>query len=154
MPRPISSYIVQRFEMDPATLKRLDETIEWGEMFHGKAKNYRKDGTYFEEEWKVPPAGSDGEVDCCMAVQREARQYSVIHCLLHGWRLVDDALAFKGVTKRNGRALKVPHNDKKKHQGKIMICDYERERANVIQPKVASKSTAMALRRTARRKYR
>lgn len=65
--------VLQGPDTDPATLNRLDETIERGETFHGKAINYRKDGTRFEMEWKVTPLGSDGDAEYYMAVQREAR---------------------------------------------------------------------------------
>jgi len=64
--------VLQGSKTDTATLKRLDETVERGETFHGKAINYRQDGTPFEMEWKVTPLGSDGDADYYMAVQREA----------------------------------------------------------------------------------
>ena len=64
--------LLQGSETDPATLKLLDETVKRGETFHGKAINYRKDGTSFEMEWKVTSVGSDGDADYYMAVQREA----------------------------------------------------------------------------------
>lgn len=65
--------ILQGPETDRATLKRLDETVERGETFHGTAVNYRKDGTPFDMEWKVAYAGSDATAEYYLAVQREAR---------------------------------------------------------------------------------
>ena len=65
--------MLQGADTDPAVLKRLDETVERGETFHGTAVNYRKDGTPFEMEWKVSFAGSDGDAEYYIAVQREAR---------------------------------------------------------------------------------
>ena len=65
--------VLQGSDTDPATLRRLDETVERGETFHGTAINYRQDGTPFEMEWKVTFAGSDEDADYYLAVQREAR---------------------------------------------------------------------------------
>jgi PAS domain S-box-containing protein len=65
--------VLQGSDTDPATLKRLDETVARGETFHGTAVNYRKGGTPFDMEWKVSFAGSDDVADYYLAVQREAR---------------------------------------------------------------------------------
>jgi len=65
--------VLQGADTDPAVLKRLDETVERGETFHGTATNYRKNGTPFQMEWKVSFAGSDDTAEYYVAVQREAR---------------------------------------------------------------------------------
>jgi len=64
--------VLQGSDTDPDTLKRLEDTVARGETFHGKATNYRKDGTPFTKEWKVTPVGNDGTADYYLAVQREA----------------------------------------------------------------------------------
>lgn len=65
--------LLQGSETDATVLERLNATVKRGETFHGKAVNYRKDGTAFEMEWKVTPLGADGEANYYLAVQREAR---------------------------------------------------------------------------------
>lgn len=65
--------VLQGTETDAAVLERLNATVQRGETFHGKAVNYRKDGTPFQMEWKVTPLGADGETNYYLAVQREAR---------------------------------------------------------------------------------
>lgn len=65
--------MLQGPQTDSAVLKRLDETVKQGETFHGRATNYRKDGSSFEMEWKVMPLGEVDGVAHYLAVQREAR---------------------------------------------------------------------------------
>ncbi|WP_245675904.1 PAS domain-containing protein [Halofilum ochraceum] len=65
--------MLQGPQTDSAVLKRLDETVKQGETFHGRATNYRKDGSAFEMEWKVTPLGEVDGVAHYLAVQREAQ---------------------------------------------------------------------------------
>lgn len=64
--------MLQGSQTDSAVLTRLDETVKRGETFHGRAINYRKDGSPFEMEWKVMPLGEVDGVAHYVAVQREA----------------------------------------------------------------------------------
>jgi hypothetical protein len=50
----------------------LNKNIEAGELFHGQAINYRKDGTEFMMDWKIAPIKNDKEVIThYLAIQRE-----------------------------------------------------------------------------------
>jgi PAS domain S-box-containing protein len=65
--------ILQGPKTDPSVLKRLRETLARGEEFHGRAINYRKDGSEFMMEWKITPVrNAQGEVIHYVAVQRDA----------------------------------------------------------------------------------
>lgn len=67
-----SPAMLQGEKTDPAVLADLREKIERGEIFHGKAYNYRKDGSTFMMEWKIVPIrGVGGEIANYLAIQRE-----------------------------------------------------------------------------------
>jgi PAS domain S-box-containing protein len=67
-----SPAMLQGERTDPAVLADLREKIERGEIFHGKAYNYRKDGSTFMMEWKIVPIrGVGGEIANYLAIQRE-----------------------------------------------------------------------------------
>jgi PAS domain S-box-containing protein len=64
--------LLQGPETDPAVLRRLNEDITAGRLFHGRAVNYRKDGSTFLMEWKIAPIrGAEGEITHYLAIQRE-----------------------------------------------------------------------------------
>jgi PAS domain S-box-containing protein len=64
--------LLQGPETDPAVLRRLREDITAGRLFHGRAVNYRKDGSTFLMEWKIAPIrGEKGEITHYLAIQRE-----------------------------------------------------------------------------------
>ena len=65
--------ILQGDDTDPGVLKRLQEEISRGEVFHGRAINYRKDGTPFMMDWKIVPIRSAGdEITHYLAIQQNA----------------------------------------------------------------------------------
>ena len=53
--------ILQGEATDPEVLQRLKEEISRGEVFHGQAINYRKDGSEFLMDWKIVPIRSAGD---------------------------------------------------------------------------------------------
>jgi hypothetical protein len=53
------------------TLQRLNQNIADGELFHGVAINYRKDGSEFMMEWKIAPIRNQkDEISHYLAIQR------------------------------------------------------------------------------------
>lgn len=63
---------LQGADTDRAELKRLEADLDADRPFHGKAVNYRKDGSKFMMEWTVQRVAEiDGET-FYVAVQREA----------------------------------------------------------------------------------
>jgi PAS domain S-box-containing protein len=74
--------VLQGPNTEQDVLSRLDRKLSAGEVFHGRATNYRKDGSEFTMEWKVIPVGpggteaggdsSGGGQTYHVAVQREA----------------------------------------------------------------------------------
>jgi len=68
-----SPVILQGPKTDPAVLERLSRDIEAGRVFHGRAVNYRKDGSEFMMEWKIAPIrNADDAITHYLAIQREA----------------------------------------------------------------------------------
>ena len=68
-----SPSILQGSETDPAVLERLNRNLAQGEMFFGKAINYRKDGSTFMMEWKIAPIRNEkNKITHYLAIQREA----------------------------------------------------------------------------------
>ena len=68
-----SPSILQGPDTDPEVLKRLSHDLEEGTLFHGKAINYRKDGSQFMMEWKIAPIRNEqDEITHYLAIQREA----------------------------------------------------------------------------------
>jgi PAS domain S-box-containing protein len=67
-----SPSILQGPETDPEVLKRLNQSIADGMLFHGQAVNYRKDGSEFMMEWKIAPSRNEkNEITHYLAIQRE-----------------------------------------------------------------------------------
>jgi PAS domain S-box-containing protein len=57
---------------DPEVLKRLNQSIKDGVLFHGQAINYRRDGSEFMMEWKIAPIRNEkDEITHYLAIQRE-----------------------------------------------------------------------------------
>jgi PAS domain S-box-containing protein len=67
-----SPVILQGPKTDPAVLERLSRDIEAGRVFHGRAVNYRKDGSEFMVEWKIAPIrNAMGEIRHYLAIQKD-----------------------------------------------------------------------------------
>jgi len=67
-----SPVILQGPNTDPAVLERLSRDIEAGRVFHGRAVNYRKDGSEFMMEWKIAPIRNAlGEIHHYLAIQKD-----------------------------------------------------------------------------------
>jgi PAS domain S-box-containing protein len=70
-----SPAILQGPKTDPAVIERLNNEISAGLLFHGKAINYRKDGSEFMMEWKIAPVRNDKEeITHYLAIQREVAE--------------------------------------------------------------------------------
>ena len=69
-----SPSILQGSKTDPKVLERLNRNLAQGELFFGKAINYRKDGSAFMMEWKIAPIRNEkDEITHYLAIQREAK---------------------------------------------------------------------------------
>ena len=67
-----SPSILQGPNTDKEVLDRLNQNISDGELFHGRAINYRKDGSEFMMEWKIAPIQNEkDEASHYLAIQRE-----------------------------------------------------------------------------------
>jgi len=67
-----SPVILQGPKTDPAVLERLSQDIMAGRLFHGRAVNYRKDGSEFMMEWKIAPIRNvEGEISHYLAIQKD-----------------------------------------------------------------------------------
>ncbi len=67
-----SPSMLQGPKTDSSVLAQLSRDLEKGNMFHGRAVNYRKDGTEFIMEWKVLPIHKDnGEIGHYLAIQKD-----------------------------------------------------------------------------------
>ena len=67
-----SPSILQGPKTDAEVLKRLNQNVADGELFHGRAINYRKDGSEFMMEWKIAPKKKKkDEITHYLAIQRE-----------------------------------------------------------------------------------
>ena len=67
-----SPSILQGPNTDAEVLKRLNRNVAEGELFHGRAINYRKDGSEFMMEWKIAPICNEkDEITHYLAIQRE-----------------------------------------------------------------------------------
>lgn len=67
-----SPTILQGPMTDPEVLDRLSRQIRAGEVFHGQAVNYRKDGSTFMMEWKIVPIrNATQEITHYLAIQRD-----------------------------------------------------------------------------------
>jgi PAS domain S-box-containing protein len=66
-----SPTILQGPKTDRDVLDRLRRDISEGKIFHGRAVNYRKDGSEFIMEWKIAPVRNEnGEITHYLAIQR------------------------------------------------------------------------------------
>ena len=67
-----SPSILQGPKTDAEVLKRLNQNVADGELFHGRAINYRKDGSEFMMEWKIAPIRNEkDEITHYLAIQRD-----------------------------------------------------------------------------------
>ncbi len=70
-----SPSMLQGPNTDRTVLKRLNDDLENGDIFHGKAINYRKDGSEFMMEWKILPIQNDaGKPSHYLAIQKDVTQ--------------------------------------------------------------------------------
>lgn len=64
--------ILQGPKTDAAVLNRLRQDLAAGNLFHGEAVNYRKDGSEFIMEWKIVPIRNENdETSHYLAIQRD-----------------------------------------------------------------------------------
>ena len=67
-----SPSILQGPKTDPKVLERLRRDIGAGRLFHGRAINYRKDGSEFMMEWKIAPIrDAAGKISHYLAIQKD-----------------------------------------------------------------------------------
>jgi PAS domain S-box-containing protein len=67
-----SPVILQGPKTDPTVLERLSQDIKAGRLFHGRAVNYRKDGSEFMMEWKIAPIRNAlGHISHYLAIQKD-----------------------------------------------------------------------------------
>jgi PAS domain S-box-containing protein len=67
----MSPAILQGPKTDMDVISKLGGDIEAGRVFHGRAINYRKDGSEFMMEWKIAPIRNEKEeITHYMAIQR------------------------------------------------------------------------------------
>jgi PAS domain S-box-containing protein len=67
-----SPSILQGPKTDPEVIKRLNQNIADGELFHGQTVNYRRDGSEFMMEWKIAPIRNEtDEITHFLAIQRD-----------------------------------------------------------------------------------
>ena len=67
-----SPSILQGPKTDQKALERLNIDISQGRTFHGRAINYRKDGTEFMMEWKIAPVRNERKnITHYLAIQRD-----------------------------------------------------------------------------------
>jgi PAS domain S-box-containing protein len=69
-----SPSVLQGPKTDKEVLERLNQNIADGELFHGQAINYRKDGSEFMMDWKIAPIRNEkDEITHYPAIQREVK---------------------------------------------------------------------------------
>lgn len=67
-----SPTMLQGQKTDPEVLDRLRREVAAGEIFHGQAINYRKDGSEFMMEWKIVPIrNAADQITHYLAIQRD-----------------------------------------------------------------------------------
>ena len=70
-----SPAILQGPKTDPEVVERLDEDISQGKLFHGRAINYRRDGSEFMMEWKIAPIRNEkNDITHYLAIQRDVSE--------------------------------------------------------------------------------
>ena len=66
-----SPSILQGPKTDMEVIDRLNMDIRQGRVFHGRAINYRKDGSEFMMQWKIAPINNDkNEITHYLAIQQ------------------------------------------------------------------------------------
>jgi PAS domain S-box-containing protein len=72
-----SPAFLQGPKTDQTVIKQLNADITAGKLFHGKAINYRRDGSEFMMEWKIVPIRNDkDQVTHHLAIQRDVTNRS------------------------------------------------------------------------------
>jgi len=67
-----SPSVLQGPKTDAKVLERLEQDISVGRLFHGRAVNYRKDGSEFMMEWKIAPIrNAEDEISHYLAIQKD-----------------------------------------------------------------------------------
>lgn len=67
-----SPAFLQGPKTDPDVIARLGREIEKGQLFHGRAVNYRKDGSEFMMEWKIVPIrNAFNDISHYLAIQKD-----------------------------------------------------------------------------------
>jgi PAS domain S-box-containing protein len=67
-----SPSMLQGPNTDGEVIQRLNQNIKDGELFHGQAVNYRRDGSEFMMEWKIAPIRNErDEITHFLAIQRD-----------------------------------------------------------------------------------
>ena len=67
-----SPSILQGPKTDQKVIERLNADISEGKLFHGRAINYRQDGTEFMMEWKIAPIRNEkNDITHYIAIQRD-----------------------------------------------------------------------------------
>ena len=67
-----SPAFLQGPKTDPDVIARLGREIEAGKLFHGRAVNYRKDGSEFMMEWKIVPIrNAIKDISHYLAIQKD-----------------------------------------------------------------------------------
>ncbi len=68
-----SPAMLQGPKTDPVVIERLGRDIAEGKLFHGRAINYRKDGSEFMMEWKIVPIrNAFDDITHYLAIQKDA----------------------------------------------------------------------------------
>ncbi len=67
----LSPAMLQGPKTDPEVIERLSRDLAKGQLFHGRAINYRKDGSEFMMEWKIVPIrNAFNDVSHYLAIQK------------------------------------------------------------------------------------
>ncbi|MDJ0802029.1 MAG: PAS domain-containing protein [Desulfobacterales bacterium] len=67
-----SPAMLQGPKTDADVISRLGREIEDGKLFHGRAVNYRKDGSEFMMEWKIVPIrNAFNDISHYLAIQKD-----------------------------------------------------------------------------------
>lgn len=84
-----SPSILQGEKTEQHVLDDLKNKIHTGKIYHGKTRNYRKDGSEFIMEWKIVPIRNKAQqISHYLAVQREVTDEKL------GFASVDTKLSF------------------------------------------------------------
>ncbi len=72
-----SPSMLQGPNTDKKVIEQLNADIKAGNLFHGKAINYRRDGSEFMMEWKIVPIRDDkDQITHYLAIQRDVTDQS------------------------------------------------------------------------------